>query len=126
MTQPLEPPAPDLLRAELRTRHPGIVDEIQGAINTLQKLQQITGTVVSEPAASGGANNADPGATIDVPARPSAETDKTAKVPVPPQVKRNTGQNVPVLAACESFGRYQIVRVLGQVALAPVYSAYPP
>ena len=38
----------DPIVREIHTRHPGIADEIQGAIETLRKLQKITGTIPPE------------------------------------------------------------------------------
>ena len=38
--------------------------------------------------------------------------------------KRKAAGEVPVLAAGESFGRYQIVRMLGKGAMGAVYLAY--
>jgi serine/threonine protein kinase len=86
---------PDALRTAIRSRHPGIADEIQGAINTLNKLQQIAGK------GEGGPHGDDPSLA--------------------------TGGDLAegvVLSAGESFGRYQIVRILGSGAMGCVYLAY--
>ena len=45
MTTPAGPNRLDPLSQEIQTRHPGIGDEIEGAIKTLRRLKQITGTV---------------------------------------------------------------------------------
>jgi serine/threonine protein kinase len=131
MTQPADPNAQDSWREELHTSLPGIADEIQGAINTLQKLQQIAGTSVPGQKSDPGIDRTDPSATVDVPGAPAADTDHTAQITsyTPPKrsakpARRSQKAGVPVLEASESFGRYQIVRVLGQGAMGAVYLAY--
>jgi serine/threonine protein kinase len=102
MSQESEQPAPDQsLRDALQTRHPGINNEIQGAINTLRKIQQIAGPSSRAPR--------------DEPSIAShATTDGSV------------GSDGQFLAPSESFGRYQIVRLLGQGAMGAVYLAYDP
>jgi len=85
-------------------------NELQGAINTLRKLQHITGGI----------------------SLPSGVTDDSARA----TLMQTGGDNVtatlvplpafepPTLNAGESFGRYQIVRLLGKGAMGKVYMAY--
>jgi predicted Ser/Thr protein kinase len=86
----------------MQTRHPGIADEIQGAINTLRKIQKIAGPG-SGGAPAGGDDDAD-----------GSAADGTQVI----------GREVPRLEAGSSFGRYQIARLLGQGAMGSVYLAY--
>src|SRR5262249_58712494 len=79
------------LRQAIQTRHPGIGDEIQGAINTLRKIQQIAG--------------------------PSARSMDEASLAAGATTDGQVGGDGQLLAPSESFGRYQIVRLLGQGAM---------
>jgi serine/threonine protein kinase len=88
------------LRQSMQTHFPGISDEIQGAISTLRKIQQIAG----------------PGSRT--PHDPIMSAMDTADGSV-----RRDGQ---ILAPGESFGRYQIVRLLGKGAMGAVYLSYDP
>lgn len=122
MSEPFDSNVPEQWQQDLQTRHPGIGDEIQGAINTLQKLQQITGTIVSGSGSGEVPIPPDPGATVDGPVDAEADTDEAKRVAAPK--RRKAGGDVPILAAGESFGRYQIVRMLGKGAMGAVYLAY--
>jgi serine/threonine protein kinase len=105
---------PDPVRSAIKSRHPGIADEIRGAINTLRKLQDL--------ATPSGSNQSAAGATSDSLVPPSAADAslQTAESEVP---EAAPGQ-VPLLAANDSFGRYQVVRLLGRGAMGAVYLAY--
>jgi serine/threonine protein kinase len=107
MTQPSEqshPSVPDqTLRQEIQTRHPGIAGDIQGAINTLRKIQQIAGV-----APASGRSGRLPGDAA------SAGADE------------GEDKSGALLAPSETFGRYQIVRLLGKGAMGAVYLAYDP
>src|SRR6266853_312919 len=99
----------------IQSQHPGITNEIQGAINTLRKLQKITNSSgVDGPAAAPPNNNA----TIEHSSSEDGDADFVVHTPAAP------AGGVPILAACESFGRYQIARQLGRGAMGAVYLAY--
>jgi serine/threonine protein kinase len=116
-----EPSDLEPLGQEIRTHHPGIGDEIEGAIHTLRKLQKITGTVA-------------PGSSGDGISGPAVGETTVATIVPPPEAaevkfaagkaKEAARREPTLLAACETFGRYQIVRLLGRGAMGAVYLAY--
>jgi serine/threonine protein kinase len=99
--QPEQQPPEQSIRDALQTRHPGISNEIQGAINTLRKIQQIAG-----PSSRG---------SLDEPSIAAGAT-----------TDGSVGSDGQFLTPSESFGRYQIVRLLGHGAMGAVYLAYDP
>jgi serine/threonine protein kinase len=99
----------------IQTQHPGIADELQGAINTLRKLQFIAGAA---PTANVGTDNDGTQATL-VPTG-----DFEVATHVGDELALEFSFNAPTLGAGESFGRYQIVRMLGKGAMGTVYLAY--
>jgi serine/threonine protein kinase len=124
MTPGGEPKVPESVRTAIQSQHPGIAVEIQGAIDTLRKLQDIAGPTEAARFQAAEAGEASAVATTDGSLVPPAaeDTDPTAvmsagEVPA-------TGRPVPLLAAGATFGRYQIVRLLGQGAMGAVYLAY--
>jgi serine/threonine protein kinase len=102
---------PESVRSAIQSQHPRIGDEIQGAINTLRKLQWIAG----EPAAAA----ADPAGTDDGEASIEATSEGVGATP-----PADAARPAPLLAARDTFGRYQIVRLLGRGAMGAVYLAY--
>jgi serine/threonine protein kinase len=125
----------------IQTRHPGIADEIQGAIETLRKLQQLAGkTPPAGPAGLAGPDRpidaTTDGTSMLPPGAADATADGTSRLPLDavaqtdPQLTCDLGpparREVPVLAGGESFGRYQVVRLLGHGAMGAVYLAYDP
>ena len=111
------------LREAIQTQHPGIADEIEGAIKTLRKLQEIAGTGGPEllPAEEG----PDPfGATAALTAGPSGVRAAEAELIAATEAEPHAGAELPLLAASTGFGRYQIVRLLGRGAMGAVYLAY--
>lgn len=124
MTQEGQPYVPESVRSAIQSQHPGIADEIEGAINTLRKLKEIAG-----PGAPGAIPlPADVGdrdlATVALTGSSSVARDAVRQSIAATQAEPDVVRGVPILAPSSSFGRYQIVRLLGQGAMGAVYLAY--
>jgi serine/threonine protein kinase len=98
--EPKEPLPEHSLGQAIQTRHPGISDEIQGAINTLRKIQRI--------------------------AVPNSDRLLNEQGTDAQETTDGAARGGPLLAPGDSFGRYQIVRLLGRGAMGAVYLAYDP
>jgi serine/threonine protein kinase len=125
MAQDSDPQNPPSVRDAIRTQHPGIANEIQGAINTLRKLQKITtGSTAGEPAdgkAGNPAAHSAPDSTMVLSSGAERQSDNLLSNT---SVDQEGDSSVPSLAAGESFGRYQVARLLGRGAMGAVYLAY--
>ncbi len=128
MTQDGQRSLPDAVRSAIQSQHPGIADEIEGAIKTLRKLKQLADPdapgAIARPPDAGDVN----GATIELTSALAglSSAAAVAKRPVieATQAEPANGRGTPILAASSSFGRYQIVRLLGRGAMGAVYLAY--
>src|SRR5262249_55526826 len=116
MTSESQPPSKEQMRSVIQTHHPQIADEIEGAIKTLRKLKDFAapdGSVASLP----DQNDQGP-ATIAMTAAfkagPSGAAAGDTLAYAATQAEPSGGDDIPVLKASSTFGRYQIIRLLGR------------
>jgi serine/threonine protein kinase len=107
----------------IQTQHPGIGQEIEGAIKTLRKLKIITGSDAPELRGAG-AGSAAFAATQALTAAPAGARGGESDAFAATEAEPSAGPDVPLLEAGTGFGRYQIVRMLGRGAMGAVYLAY--
>lgn len=116
----------DPLQQTIQSQHPELASDIQSAINALRKLQMIAGASMvgnAPPAQSA----ADPQSTV-LGSNPAIDTASATLVGDDATMSGEPielvqGEFTP-LAAGDSFGRYQIVKMLGKGAMGMVYLAY--
>jgi len=128
MTQENPSSESEAVRSAIQSQHPGIADEIEGAIRTLRKLKLIAGPGTSAAFALPADNGVPDGATIEL---TSARAGLSSAAPgaggatiAATQAGPEFGRGVPIFNAGTSFGRYQIVKPLGRGAMGAVYLAY--
>jgi serine/threonine protein kinase len=125
MASSSDPNVPDPLRTEIQSRHPGIADEIQGAIDTLRKLQDLAGPTTPRDLTEGdGSDPLQVGTSDSLSLPPSGSEESHATSASDEGSSQDSERQAPQLKIGESFGRYQIVRLLGKGAMGGVYLAY--
>jgi serine/threonine protein kinase len=114
------------LRDAMESQHPGIVHEIEGAIRTLHKLKGLADSGLPGQPPANGENGvlAAFAATAALTATSAGTMGSPAEQIAQTEVERRVEADVPILACGSSFGRYQIVRLLGRGAMGAVYLAY--
>lgn len=113
----------DPLQQVIQTQHPDLANDIQGAIRALQKLQMIAGTSLAGNQVGTDAGDAQATTLGSNPNLDSNTATLLSGESNAPPIELAQG-NFPVMASGDSFGRYQIVRMLGKGAMGMVYLAY--
>jgi serine/threonine protein kinase len=115
------PVDPDPVRSAIKTRHPEIAAEIDGAIKTLRKLKEIA---TPDESVQPLLDRSDASRATIALTHALSPLEGQANTLAATQAEPMAGGEIPVLAASTSFGRYQIVRILGRGAMGAVYLAY--
>jgi serine/threonine protein kinase len=114
---------PDPLKSELQTKHPRIAEEIEGAIQTLRKLKEIAGSSVEGVPQAQAQAPATIAITSDLYGSEELGAGRVQDV-AQTEAEPSQGEQVPALQGGSTFGRYQVVRILGRGAMGAVYLAY--